>query len=46
MTGRDWVTMTPADFDRDAPTVQLALLPAADPAGTLDMLELLPDGAS
>jgi len=42
MAGRDWLTMTRADFDRDAPTVQCALLPAPDPAGTGDLFSLLP----
>lgn len=34
---RDWRTMTRGDFHPDAPTVQTALLPAPDPAGTGDL---------
>jgi hypothetical protein len=41
MTGRDWRTMTRADFDTAAATVQTALVPAPDPAGTGDLFALL-----
>lgn len=46
MIGRDWRTMTRADFDRGAHDVQTALLPTPDPVGTGDLLELLEDGAA
>lgn len=36
-SGRDWRTMTRDAFDTDARTVQTALLPSPDPAGTLDL---------
>jgi hypothetical protein len=41
--GRDWRDMTPADFDTDAGTGQLALLPAPDPCGTGDLFDLEED---
>jgi hypothetical protein len=37
-TGRDWRTMTRDMFDSSASTVQTALLPTPDPAGTGDLL--------
>lgn len=36
-TGRDWTTMPRDAFDTTARTVQTALIPAPDPAGTLDL---------
>lgn len=34
-----WTGMTRADFDKDASTVQGALIPAPDPAGTGDLFD-------
>lgn len=38
--------MTREAFDTDAATVQTALLPAPDPAGTLDLFAALDGGTS
>jgi hypothetical protein len=35
--GPSWLDFAPADFDTDAPPVQLALVVAPDPCGTPDM---------